>query len=67
VVLAISTRSDPPSALPTNVACTDPLTLPLRPPLKPGAPDTRTIALQRPLGGRVVVDARGNAYQVTSG
>jgi hypothetical protein len=67
VVLAISTRSDAPSTLPTNVACANPLTVPLRPPLKPGAPDTRTITLHQPLGGRVVVDARGNPYQITSG
>ena len=67
VVLAISTRSDPPSALPTNVACTNQLTVPLRRPLKPGAHDARTITLQQPLDGRVVVDVRGNPYQVTSG
>ena len=67
VVLAISTRSDAPSTLPTNVACTDPLVVPAGPPLEPGAPNSRTITLQQPLGGRVVVDASGNPYQVTSG
>lgn len=67
VVLAISTRSDPPSTLPTNVACSLERPRSPRPPLKPGTPDTRTITLQQPLDGRVVVDASGNPYEVTSG
>jgi len=63
VALAVSTRFDPPAPTSTPVACPAIGFVHVGPPT-PGAPGTRTVVLDQPLGARALVDAYAQPYDV---